>query len=68
MTSIRDYDNIDLSPCTLFELVNAYMTHRCSKWTEQCPWCYSNDLIGGCKKEIDHHGTRSNIENSWKVN
>ena len=26
MMSIRDYDNINLSPCTLFELVNAYLT------------------------------------------
>ena len=26
MMSIRDYDNIDLSPCTLFELFNAYLT------------------------------------------
>ena len=25
MMSIRDYDNINLSPCTLFELVNAYL-------------------------------------------
>ena len=26
MMSIRDYDNIDLSPCTLFEVVNPYLT------------------------------------------
>ena len=31
--SIRDYDNIDLSPCPLFELVNAYMTDVQNKWS-----------------------------------
>ena len=26
MMTIRDYDNIDLSTCTLFELITAYVT------------------------------------------